>query len=122
MKICAKARLSAAKKLEDLKESTLRHIANNPRDKRQKQAQRLLLRKYPTKSDTFNNALNTLRTGTGIGSIGYGLYTANPVAIGLGITNTALGLDSFYKRYRANKLDKQNPKRKKWSNLDYSWL
>lgn len=122
MKIYAKARLSAAKRLEDLKESTLRHIANNPKDKRSKQAQRILLRKFPTMNDTHSNALNIGRAAAGIGSTAYGLYTGNPAAISLGLANAALGLDSIYMRQRAKHLTKKNPKRSKWNNLDYSWL
>lgn len=122
MKIYAKARLSAAKRLDDLKESTLRRIANNPKDKRSKQAQHILLRKFPTLNDTHNNALNIGRAAAGLGSAAYGLYTGNPAIVGLGLTNTALGLDSIYMRHRAKQLNKKNPNRSKWNNFNYSWL
>lgn len=119
MKLYAKTRLKAAKRLEELKESTLRHIANNPKDKRSRQARRVLDQKYNHLADKIDTTVNLGRTAAGLGSVGYGLYTGNPAAIGLGVANTALGLGSFYKRYRAKQLLKK-PKHN--SNSLSSWI
>lgn len=113
----------AKRDLKNLSEKTLRKIASDYTDPRQKQAQRLLKRSFPTSND-----INDFVTGAilGFGFQGLAIHGWDIIFNGIGYRNgfnilvdlglTATGARRFLRSMKAKKLNKKNPERIKYRN------
>lgn len=116
-------RWKAKRNLKKLSEKTLRKIAADYTDPRQKRAQRLLKRDFPTSND-----VNDFITGAmlGLSFQGIAIYGWDIIFNGMGFKNafnllvnlglSAVGAKRFLKSVKAKKLNKKNPERIKYKN------
>ena len=113
----------AKRELKNLSEKALREIAADYTDPRQKQAQRLLKRDFPTSND-----INDFVTGAilGFGLQGLAIHGWYLIFDGMSYRNgfnilvdlglTAAGARRFLRSMKAKKLNKKNPERIKYRN------